>query len=171
MRAARRPLTFASLDEVMPDVDRLLRGHTTVGNWSLGQICSHLAQALHFTLDGFPAEARLPWIIQKTVGRFVLWLILRRGRFVEGMRMPRKYEPVPGADARAEAESLRAALRRFAAHTGPLAEHPLKGAAVSRAVWERFHCIHSAHHLRFAIPAGPDEKGLSEGPTGPAQER
>jgi hypothetical protein len=165
MKDLRRPLTFASLDEVMPDVDRLLRGHTTVGNWSLGQICSHLAQALHFTIDGFPAEARLPWIIRATIGRFLLWRILRTGRFVEGMRMPRKYEPVPGVDARVEAESLRAALQRFAAHSGPLAAHPLKG-PVSRAIWERFHCIHSAHHLRFAIPTEQEKKDLRGGLTG-----
>src|SRR5205807_271254 len=99
MRAARRSVTFASLDEVMPDVDRLLRGRKTVGNWSLGQICSHLAQAMHFTIDGFPPETRLPWIIRQTIGRFLLWRILRRGRFVEGMRMPKKHEPVPGTDA------------------------------------------------------------------------
>ena len=165
MRVSRRPLTFASLDEVMPDVERLLRGHTTVGSWSLGQICSHLAQALHFTIDGFPAEARLPWIIRKTIGRFLLWRILRTGRFVEGMRMPVKYEPVPGSDARTEAESLRAALRRFAAHTGPLAEQPLYG-PVSRAVWERFHCIHCAHHLRFALPAEQEKKQFPEAHTG-----
>jgi hypothetical protein len=165
MKAARRPLTFASLDEVKPDVERLLRGHMTVENWSLGQLWSHLAQAFRFTMDGFPPEARLPWVIRQTVGRFLLWRILRTGRFVEGMRMPRKYEPVPGTDARTEAEALRAALRRFAAHAGPLAAHPLKG-PVSRAVWERFHCIHCAHHLRFALPAGPADKDLPEGPPG-----
>src|SRR5262249_5903081 len=144
MRDPRRPLTFASLDEVMPDVDRLLRGHTTVRNWSLGQICSHLAQAFRFTIDGFPPEAFPPWIIRKTITPFLLWHILRTGRFTEGLKMPRKYEPAPGTDARAEAEALRAALQRFAAHSGPLAEHPMKG-PVSRAVWERFHCIHCAH--------------------------
>jgi hypothetical protein len=162
MRPARRPLSFASLDEVMPDVDRLLRGHTTVGNWSLGQICSHLAQAIHFTIDGFPAEAFPPWIIRKTIGRFLLWRILRTGRFTEGLKMPGKYEPAAGAEARVEAESLRAALQRLAAHSGPLAEHPMKG-PVSRAIWERFHCIHCAHHLRFALPAEPEEKHRPEG--------
>ena len=162
MKDARRPLTFAALDEVMPDVERLLRGHTTVGNWTLAQICSHLAQAFNFTIDGFPREAFPPWIIRKTLGRLLLWHILRTGRFTEGLKMPTKYEPKPGTDARAEAESLRAALRRFAEHTGPLAEHPMKG-LVSRAVWERFHCIHCAHHLRFALPAEHEEHGLREG--------
>jgi hypothetical protein len=165
MRGARRPLTFASLDEVMPDVDRLLRGHTTVGNWSLGEICSHLAQGINRTIDGFPSTAKAPRIIRKTVGRFLLWRILRTGRFVEGMKAPAECQPASGADARIEAEALRAALRRFAAHSGPLAEHPLNG-AVSRAVWEQFHCIHCAHHLGFAIPAEQEQKGIPEGVTG-----
>ncbi len=52
--AARRPLAFASLDRVMPDVDRLLEGHTTLGDWSLGQICNHLTQSLTWTVEGFP---------------------------------------------------------------------------------------------------------------------
>src|SRR5262249_10930978 len=121
MRTARRSLTFASLDEVMADVDRLLRGHTTVGNWSLGQICSPLAQGIHRTIDGFPATARAPWVIRKTVGRVLLWRILRTGRFVEGMKAPAECQPASGADARVEAEALRAALRRFASHPGPLA--------------------------------------------------
>lgn len=71
--------------------------------------------------------------------------------------MPKKYAPKPGTDARAEAESLCTALRRFAAHDGPLAEHPIRG-FVSRAVWEQFHCIHCAHHLSFALPAEPEGK-------------
>src|SRR5262245_15913860 len=133
MGTARRSLTFASLEEVMPDVDRLLRGHTTVGNWSLGQICNHLAQGINRTIDGFPKTARAPWLIRKTVGGFLLRRMLRTGRFVEGMKAPAECQPAPGADARVEAEALRAALRRFAAHSGPLVEHPLDG-AVSRAV-------------------------------------
>jgi hypothetical protein len=162
MGSVGRQVTISSLDEVMPDVDRLLRGHTTIGNWSLGQICSHLAQAMNFTIDGFPREAFPPWIIRKTLGRLLLWHSLRTGRFTEGLTMPKKYEPTPGTDARVEAESLRATIRRFAAHSGPLAEHPMKG-AVSRAVWERFHCIHCAHHLGFALPAGQEGKSDPSG--------
>ena len=35
MKPARRTLSYESIDEIMPDVERLLAGHTTVGNWSL----------------------------------------------------------------------------------------------------------------------------------------
>jgi hypothetical protein len=47
--AERRELTFASLDDVMPDVERLLAGHVTVGRWTLGQILNHLATATHLS--------------------------------------------------------------------------------------------------------------------------
>ena len=39
----RRMLDFASMDEIMPDVARLLEGHSTIGQWTLAQILHHLA--------------------------------------------------------------------------------------------------------------------------------
>src|SRR5262249_19215703 len=136
MKAARRMLTFATLDQVMPDVDRLLLGHTTVGNWSLGQICNHLASAIRYTWEGFPLKA--PWLIRKSIGPWYLRRILRNGRWPNGMKVPKKYEPRLGGDARAEAEALRAALEHLASHTGPLANHPFTGGPIPRGDWERF---------------------------------
>ena len=158
MAATRRPLAFALLDDVIPDVDRLLAGHITVGSWSLGQICDHLARSITYSLEGFPVRA--PWLLRKTLGPLILRRILRSGRFIEGMKAPRPYQPRPVADARDEAEVLRAVIRRFTSHDGPLAEHPLAG-AVSRSVWERFHCIHCAHHLSFVLPVERDGEGWS----------
>ena len=57
----RRTLEFARLDDVMPEVDRLLAGHTTVGNWSLGQICNHLSRPRSgSSVEGFGVKA--PWL-------------------------------------------------------------------------------------------------------------
>jgi hypothetical protein len=152
--AARRALAFASLDEVMPEVDRLLEGHTTVGNWSLGQICSHLARAITGSLEGFPIQA--PWLLRKTLGPFYLRKILREGRMAEGIKLPEEVLPKPGLDAHAEAEALRAALLRFADHTGPPALHPFFG-RMRRDQWDHLHRIHCAHHLSFALPEGPTQ--------------
>jgi Protein of unknown function (DUF1569) len=149
MNPARRPLAFASLDRVMPDVDRLLLGHRTVGKWTLGQICNHLAGGLIATIDGFPFQA--PWIVRLSVGPLLVRRLLRRSRFPEGAPLPKRFSPKPGRDARAEAESLRAAIGLLSAHTGPFAAHPF-GARFSRADWQRFHCIHCAHHLSFVLP-------------------
>ena len=149
MKPGRRPLTFASLDRVMPDVDQLLAGHLTVGNWTLGQICNHLMRSLTWTVEGYPKLA--PWLIRKTVGPLLLKRILRTSRFPDGIKLPQQYLPRPDLDERAEAEALRAALWHFAAHSGPLSDHPLAG-QIARADWERFHCIHCARHLSFVLP-------------------
>lgn len=149
MTAERRPLHFAGLAEVMPEVDRLLAGHTTVGRWSLGQICNHLSQALIGSIDGFPEKA--PWMLRKTIGPIAKHQVLTSGRMPEGVSLPEKYLPRPGLDARAEAEALRGALHLYSAHTGPMADHPLFG-PLDRGQWTRLHCIHCAHHLSFAHP-------------------
>ena len=51
MTSGRRTLRFNSLDEVMPDVERLLEGHSTVGNWSLAQICRHVSTVMRRVVD------------------------------------------------------------------------------------------------------------------------
>jgi hypothetical protein len=147
----RRPLTFASLAAVMDDVDRLLPAHTTVGRWSLGQVCNHLTGALIGSVDGFPGRA--PWLLRKTVGRVVRRQIMKSGQMREGFKLPERFLPKPGLDARAEAEALRAALRMYDGHSGPLADHPLFG-PLDRDAWTRLHCIHCAHHLSFVQPGG-----------------
>jgi Protein of unknown function (DUF1569) len=145
----RRPLSFTSLAEVMPDVDRLLRGHRTVGKWSLGQICNHLAGSLIYSVEGFPGKA--PWLIRKLIGSRAKRDLFRKGRMDEGMKLPEKFLPRPGLDPRAEAEALRGALNVYSAHAGPLADHPLFG-PLGRDEWTHLHCIHFAHHLSFVHP-------------------
>ena len=71
----------------------------------------------------------------------------------EGMMLPKKFWPKPGLDARAEAETLRASLHIFAAHAGPVADHPMFG-PLTYAEWNRMHTIHCAHHLSFVQPNG-----------------
>jgi len=146
---ARRELAFSSLDQVMPEVDRLLAGYSKVGNWSLGQMCNHLTSGITGSVEGFPLQA--PWLLRKTLGRRIIRGILKEGKMREGVQIPEAIRPKPGLDDRAEAEALRAAIRLFAAHHGPLAAHPL-GPPLSRSEWERLHSIHCAHHLSFAIP-------------------
>lgn len=142
----RRPLEFSTLSEVMPEVDRLLAGHETVGNWNLGQICNHLSSAIIGSVDGYPY--RLPWIIRKTVGPWIIRGIIRKRKFPTGIKASEKLIPKLGLDSRAEAEALRAAIWLFLSHTGPYASSPLNG-PLTRETWEQFHYIHCAHHLGF----------------------
>lgn len=150
--AERRALTFATLDRVMPEVDRLLEGHETLGQWSLGQICNHLATAVTYSVDGFPMLA--PWIVRKTIGAVHRGQVLKTGRMAAGRKLPVKYQPRPGLDARAEAEALRATLQFYAANQDPLKLHPFFG-RLTRDEWDRLHAIHCAHHLSFVLPVEP----------------
>ena len=145
--AGRRDLTFAGLEDVMPEVERLLAGHTTVGRWSLGQICDHLAAALRLTLEAPPSSAE-PTREERVARR----LFFRSGRFPDGMETPVPVlQPQPGLDAATESEALREAIDRFNASTGPFPAHPVLG-PLTREEWTRFHSLHCAHHLGFAVP-------------------
>ena len=146
----RRTLTFSSLHQIMPEVDCLLRnGHTTLGQWSLGQIFNHLTDSMTFSVQGFPRLA--PWIIRKTIGPIMLSRILKKGVFPSGLMLPKKFAPKPGAEPRAEAEALRAAINYYASYTGKMSAHPLSD-KFTRAQWDRLHAIHCAHHLGFVLP-------------------
>ena len=146
----RRDLHYGSLNEVMPDVDRLLRGYTTVGRWSLGQVCRHLAEALRLTVEGKPIRG-YGWL-RWTIGPLIRGRFLRNGRMPSGLKMPTaSLAPPPGLDDRAEAEALRASLRYFLTAELPNRTHPILG-TLSPQQWRRFHCIHCAHHLSFVLP-------------------
>lgn len=151
VKATRRQLKFDSLDQVMPEVERLLAGHVTVGRWSLAQILNHLAQTIQVSMDGGPDK--YSWAVRRLVGPLLRRLSLWFNWIPAGVRAPKMYLPRPGGAADKEAEALRAAMARFASHPGPFDEHPLFG-RMTGAQWRRFHCVHCAHHLSFALPEG-----------------
>lgn len=145
----RRPLVFRDLLAVPPDVDRLIRGHRTVGNWSLGQILNHLSSSIQYTLSGFPGR-HAPRLVQLTVGRTVRAVMFTTGRVARGVPLPAEYLPRPDLDVAREATSLNHAIAAVLQPAGPLHPHPLLG-RLTHAQWLRFHAIHCAHHLSFAI--------------------
>lgn len=146
----RRRLAFDRIEAIMPEVDRLVAGHATVGRWTLGMICDHLARTVVFALDSPPSDA--PATREQSVARRFFF---RAGAFPEGQVPPLAAQlPDPAADPADAADALRAALDRLAAHAGPFPPHPRLG-PLTRAEWLDFHARHAAHHLAFAVPAGP----------------
>jgi hypothetical protein len=150
MKPGRRNVKFASLAEVVADVEQLLAGHATVGCWSLGQILNHLALTIRMSMVGFPVK--FPWIVRRLFGPVGRRLCFGLGRLPEGFRAPEASVPSPGLDAAIQAENLRTAIERFGPFPGRLVEHPLLG-KLSTSQWERFHRLHCAHHLSFVGPA------------------
>jgi hypothetical protein len=148
MTPGRRTLQYQSLDEVMPEVERLLAGHTTVGNWSLAQICRHLATVMRRVVD-LPAST--PHDPSKWVGEDQKRQILESGMLPENLPAPPQVVPAETLGEREEAEGLRQAIAYYKASAGPVIPHRLFG-PLSKDEWDRLQLIHVAHHLSFAVP-------------------
>lgn len=144
----RRPLDFDRIDAVMPDVDRLLEGHTNAGTWTLGEICDHLSRAVRVTLRGKITGAPSTPEQDEARRQFFAARAIPEGRAVPIPIL----EPTPGIDPRESAESLRDAIARLIGRDDPWPNHPVLG-PLTGDEWRQFHAIHCAHHLSFAHPA------------------
>jgi hypothetical protein len=149
MTPGRRSLSFRSLDEVMSEVEGLMAGHETVGAWSLGQICEHLALVMRRVVD-LPASA--PSDPSKWVPASKRDAVLDSGVLPEGIPGLPEIMPSRSIDAREGADLLRTAIAHYkASPTGPVIPHRVFG-PLSREQWNRLQCVHCAHHLSFAVP-------------------
>ncbi|MFQ5489266.1 MAG: DUF1569 domain-containing protein [Phycisphaerae bacterium] len=140
---------FENYDAILADVDRLHPAHRTVGNWSLAQICDHLAGIHDYSLGGRQAEFQKGRLFRATVGRIALRILLRYGFIPERQGNLGPRERIEFQDAR---RRLRQSLERIARQ--PMtAIHPIFG-PLTRQQWQQFHLHHAAHHLSFMIPQG-----------------
>jgi len=146
--AGRRTLQFRDFDEVMPDVERLLEGHSTVGNWTLAQICRHLGTVLRRVVDLPASTPHDPsqWVAEETKRQ-----VLESGVIPEGLPAPPEIVPGDTLGEREEAEGLRRAIAHYRNAPGPAIPHRLFG-PLTRAEWDRLQLVHLAHHLSFAVP-------------------
>jgi hypothetical protein len=150
MTPGRRSLSYGNIDEIMPDVKRLLQGHTTVGNWSLAQICRHVATVMRRVVD-LPAST--PQDPSLWVGQEQKRQIFDSGMLPEGIQGPAVVMPTEAFGEREEADGLRQAIEHYKASAGPAIAHRLFG-PLTKAEWDRLTLIHCAHHLSFAVPTG-----------------
>jgi hypothetical protein len=148
MTTGRRTLRFRSIDEVMPDVERLLEGHTTVGNWSLAQICRHLSTVMRRVVDLPASTPHDPsqWVAEERKRQ-----VLESGLLPEGLPGPPEIQPTETLGELEEAEGLRQAIAHYQASPGPAIPHRIFG-PLTKAEWDQLQLIHVAHHLSFASP-------------------
>ncbi len=146
--SGRRTLDFHSYDEMLADVRMLAATpHRQLGNWSLGEVCQHLAKTIDGSLDG--SQARAPWML-RMVGPFIKKRFLSRP-MSPGFTAPPAFGllPDPTADADGVA-ALEKAVERFR-QTGERHPHLIFG-AMTREEWDQLHMRHSAMHLSFLVP-------------------
>jgi hypothetical protein len=149
----RRELSFERLEQVMPEVDRLLDGgYDRAGQWSLGQICQHLSRTFRSTIEPEPRGA--PRVIRATLGSWLFRHMVRTGRMKSGVPGPRGFMPDTAVEDRAGAEELRDMIPQFLERLPQTFDHPFFG-RVSRDDFLRLQCVHCAHHLSYAIPRVP----------------
>lgn len=145
----RRKLHYADYPELLADVRALAgRPYRRLGNWSLGQICQHLAGAVDMAIDGPSFKLAL---VLRLVGPLLKKRLLR-GPLTPGFKVPRgggTLIPKTDDDA-AGVAALEKAVGRLDA-TSQRKPHPLLG-RLTREEWDQFELRHAELHLSFLVP-------------------
>ena len=145
----RRALHFSSYQEMLDDVHRLAGRPTRhLGNWSLGQVCEHLAKSMEYAVEGAPFRA--PWLA-RLVGPFLKKRFLTRP-MKPGFKLPKNAaEYLPGNTATSVAIArLERATERIQQTTDPK-PHVLLG-TLTREQWDQLTFRHAEMHLSFILP-------------------
>ena len=150
-QARRRVLTFATLPGVLVEVRSLAgRPHQTVGNWTLAQVCRHLADTIDGSIDGLDLSRHRfkRFFLSKRLLRYTY-----RHGIPPGYTIDPKLNPPSDVTFDESVAALERAVARYQSYEGRLRPHPLFG-DLSREMWDRLHCFHGAHHLSFVVPSG-----------------
>ena len=146
----RRTLRFETMDDLLKDAESIAGTDVhMLGNWSLGQILSHLAMTITGSIDGFPFAAPLPV-------RMLLRMTMKKKMLTQtmpsGFKIPAKGAPmIPGNTSTEEGlAALRAAVTRYTQEPGR-APNPGFG-RLTEQEWLQFHLRHAEGHMRFAVP-------------------
>lgn len=153
----RRPLRFDSLADVRRDLEALEQacGADTLrysGNWTPGEIYTHLAAFINYAYDGYPPGFPKPPAIIKLI------LKLQKKKFLhKGLPAGVKIPGVPGGTVGAEKvppaaglARLRAALDRLERHA-PTAPNIIFG-PLTHEEWRCMHQRHCELHLSYLHP-------------------
>ena len=148
--AGRRTVHYASLAELLNDAETLAAGEIrTLGNWSPGQIFSHLANTMNMSIDG--AQFSVPWYVRFFAG-FMKQRMLR-GPMPTGFQLPphAAQELVSPPVSTAEGlNKLRRAIGRQQQESRR-APSPVFG-VMSHEEWDQLHRIHAEMHMSFLLP-------------------
>ncbi len=146
--SGRRTLELHSYDELLADVRMLAdTPHRQLGNWSLGEVCQHLAKTMDVSLDG--SQARAPWAL-RLVGPFIKKRFLSRP-MPAGFTAPPAFGLLPDPAAAAEGvAALEKAIERLR-QTSERKPHLVFG-RMTPEEWDRLHMRHGALHLSFLVP-------------------
>ena len=149
----RRDVEYGDLSEFMEDVEQIAASeHRTLGNWTYSQILQHLADAIRFSLDGFPETAKAPWFARKIIAPLMKNSLLTKS-MKPGFILPKgAADLIPPADIdlHTALRNLRRSVSRLE-HETPSKPHPFLGSLASQE-WDALTLRHSALHMSFVVP-------------------
>lgn len=150
----QRDLTFESIDEVLPEMERLASMPVeTAGNFSLAQIIEHLARANDVVTGTLPPPT-IPLPVRMMTRVFRGFLLSRP--FKPGIKLPPAAQSVFWGDADQTVDDalkhFRESLDRYRS-CEPLPKHILFG-KMTRQQSDQLICLHSAMHLSLVHPVG-----------------
>lgn len=147
--AGRRTLRFGSYEDLLADVQQMnAQPSRYLGNWSLGQVCEHLAKAIEYMVDGAPFK--VSWLF-RTLGPFLKKRIISRP-MKPGFRLPKSaavYLP-ENTDAATGIARLQQAIERYRQAT-TLKPHAIFG-TMTREECDQLNFRHAEMHLSFIVP-------------------
>ncbi len=99
-KVERRKLRFDSLDQLLGELDRIQQAHESdriklQGNWSLGQILSHIAAWIEYGYVGYPVKPPpffFRWILKLMLGKYL------KSGMPSGVKIPGTKEGTFGQD-------------------------------------------------------------------------
>jgi hypothetical protein len=147
-----------SLQWIPEQVERLAAKGAVCGkDWSLAEVCEHLALAFESTVRGSGVEGPpRRWKALSRFARVKRWCIkqvmLTTGWFPHGVSAPDSVAPSGSISLNEALGRLETAAVKFdqkCSSTGATwGYHSMLGKLSGRA-WRRFHSIHAAHHFSF----------------------
>lgn len=150
--ASRRIVVFNTLDEILLDAKSLSKQQVSqLGNWSLGQVCRHLAKGMRWSIEGHYLLSEYPWW-HRFVGPLFKHYVLRFG-LTSGYKLKgepaRQLVPDP-IETEVGISELEAAIRRLQTESQRMPKHVL--GRFTREQWDRYHMRHAELHLSFIVP-------------------
>ena len=146
----RRSVRYSTLSDIVQDAEQLLSSHHTVGNWTFGQICQHLAKTMNCSFDGFGFTA--PWFARWVIAPFIKNSVLIKP-MRPGFKLPERGSallPDESVASDVGLQQLKSAVERFS-HEAPTAPHPFLGQMASEEVVQ-LQLRHAELHLSSIVP-------------------
>ena len=149
----RREISFASLDEVVSDIEALANSEcVTTGDHSFGRIVQHLATTNEMVIGNI-IPPKLPWYMRMAMP--VIKSGILNNPVKPGFNLPNKamqdfFWSQSEVDLQEAIENFRSSVKAYK-EKGPLPVHPIFGKATREQV-DKLILSHAAMHLSFAHP-------------------